>query len=61
MASVIEIKKSSESPKFVPVSADVLDELNKKAEKADFYKGKVLGMEWVIEALVEAFKSKESE
>ncbi len=61
MASVIETKKSLESLKLVPVSADVLDELNKKAEEADFYRGKVLGMEYVIDALVEAFKGKESE
>ena len=56
MASVIETKKSSESPMLVSVSADVLDELNKKAEEADFYHGKALGMEYVIDALADALK-----
>ena len=46
---------------FVTVTKEYLMELKKKAKDAEYFRGRVDGMEYVIDSIEEAFKGKESE
>lgn len=46
---------------FVTVAKDYLMELEKKAKDSEYFRGRVDGMEYVIDSIEEAFKCKESE
>lgn len=46
---------------FVTVSKEYIMELEKKAKDSEYFRGRVDGMEYVIDAIEEAYKSKESE
>lgn len=46
---------------FVTVTKDYLMELEQKAKDSEYFRGRIDGMEYVIDAFEEAFKSKESE
>lgn len=46
---------------FVTVAKDYLMNLEQKAKDSDYFRGRVDGMEYVIDSIVEAFKGKESE
>ena len=46
---------------FVTVAKDYLMNLERKAKDAEYFKGKVDGLEYIIDAIEEAYKGKESE
>ena len=46
---------------FVTVAKDYLVNLEQKAKDSEYFRGRVDGMEYVIDAIEEAFKNKESE
>ena len=46
---------------FVNTDREYLMELEQKAKDSEYYRGRVEGMEYVIDALQEAFKGKENE
>ena len=46
---------------FVTVAKEYLMELEKKAKDSEYFRGRVDGMEYVIDAIEEAFKGKVSE
>lgn len=46
---------------FVIVSKEYLMELEKKAKDSEYFRGRVDGMEYIVDAIEEAYKSKESE
>ena len=46
---------------FVTVGKDYLMELERKAKDSEYFRGRVDGMEYVIDAIEETFKSKEGE
>ena len=46
---------------FATVTKEYLMELEKKAKDSEYFRGRVDGMEYVIDAIEEAFKGKESE
>lgn len=46
---------------FVNTDREYLMELEQKAKASDYFRGRVEGMEYVIDALQEVFKGKESE
>lgn len=50
-----------ENDKFVKVSEEYLMELEGKAKDSEYYRGRVDGMEYVIDALENAFKTERSE
>lgn len=52
----LKVDKKELPEQFVTVSEDFLDNLIKKANEADFYHGKALGMEYVIDALADSIK-----
>lgn len=45
----------------VTVAKGYLMELEKKAKDCEYFRGRVDGMEYIIDAIEEAYKSKESE
>ena len=51
----------SEEREFVTVSTEYLMELEEKAKNFEYFRGRVDGMEYVVDALQEALKGKESE
>ena len=51
----------SEKQVFVNADRDYLMELEEKAKNCDYFRGRVEGMEYVIDVLQEALKRKESE
>ena len=46
---------------YITVREEYYNEITKKAEAADFYRGKALGMEYVIDTLADALKGWRSE
>ena len=46
---------------YVNVDRDYLMELEEKAKDCEYFRGRVDGMEYVVDALQEALKEKESE
>ena len=46
---------------FVTIPKDYLMNLERKAKDAEYFKGKVDGLEYIIDAIEEAYKGKESE
>ena len=46
---------------FVTVSKEYLMELEQKAKDSEYFRGRVDGMEYVVDALQEALQGKESE
>lgn len=46
---------------FVTVAMDYLMNLEQKAKESDYFRGRVDGMEYIIDAIEEAYKGKESE
>ena len=50
-----------ESNSFVTVAKEYLMELEQKAKDSEYFRGRVDGMEYVVDALQEALKGKESE
>lgn len=46
---------------FVTVAKDYLMGLEQKAKDSEYFRGRVDGMEYVIDSIENAFKSKESE
>ena len=46
---------------FVTVAKEYLMELEQKAKDSEYFRGRIDGMEYVIDAIEEAYKSKESE
>lgn len=46
---------------FVTVEKGYLMELEKKAKDAEYFRGRVDGLEYVIDAIEEAFKSRKDE
>lgn len=51
----------SEKQVFVYTYKEYLMELEQKAKDSEYFRGRVEGMEYVVDALQEAFKGKESE
>lgn len=51
----------SKEQDFATVSKDYLMELEEKAKDSEYFRGRVHGMEYVVDALQEALKGKESE
>lgn len=51
----------SEKQVFVNTDREYLMELEQKAKACDYFRGRVEGMEYVVDALQEALKRKESE
>ena len=51
----------SKEQDFVYVCTDYLMELEEKAKKSEYLRGRVDGMEYVVDALQEALQGKESE
>ena len=51
----------SEEREFVTVSREYLMELEKKAKDSEYFRGRVDGMEYVVDALQEALQGKENE
>ena len=45
--------------KFVNVDAEYLQEIEQKAKESTYYRGRVEGLEYVLDCLVEMFKQKE--
>lgn len=45
---------------FVNVDREYLMELEEKAKNCEYFRGRVDGMEYVVDALEEVFKEKES-
>lgn len=54
-----ENKKSEDE--FVTVSKDYLMELEKEAKNSDYFRGRVDGMEYVIDSIENAFKGANDE
>lgn len=50
-----------EDNNFATVAKEYLMELEQKAKDSEYFRGRVDGMEYVIDAIEEAFKSKERE
>lgn len=46
---------------FVTVAKEYIMELEKKAKDSEYFRGRVDGMEYIVDAIEEAYKSKESE
>lgn len=46
---------------FVTVTTDFIMGLEQKAKDAEYFRGRVDGMEYVIDSIAEAFKDKEGE
>ena len=46
---------------FVTVAKDYLMNLEQKAKDSEYFRGRVDGMEYVIDSIENAFKGKESE
>ena len=46
---------------FVTVTNDYLKILEQKAKDVEYFRGRVDGMEYVIDSIAEAFKGKEGE
>ena len=46
---------------FVTVAKDYLMNLEQKAKDSEYFRGRVDGMEYIIDAIAEAYKSKEDE
>ena len=46
---------------FVTVAKEYLMELEKKAKDSEYFRGRVDGMEYVIDSIEEAFNGKKSE
>lgn len=46
---------------FVNTDSEYLMELEQKAKDSEYFRGRVDGMEYVVDALKEAFQRKESE
>lgn len=51
----------SKEQEFVTVCREYLMELEQKANDCEYFRGRVHGMEYVVDALQEALKGKESE
>lgn len=56
-----ESDEMSEEREFATVSSEYLMELEKKAKNCEYFRGRVDGMEYVIDALYEVLQGKESE
>ena len=46
---------------FVTVAKDYLMNLEQKAKDSEYFRGRVDGMEYIIDAIEEAYKSKEGD
>ena len=46
---------------FVTIPKDYIMDLYQKAKDVEYFRGRVDGMEYVIDSIAEAFKGKESE
>lgn len=46
---------------FVTVAKDYLMNLEQKAKDSEYFRGRVDGMEYIIDAIEEAYKSREGE
>ena len=46
---------------FVTIPKDYIMSLEQKAKDAEYFRGRVDGMEYIIDAIEEAYKGKESE
>ena len=53
--------KPKTEDRFIYVTEQYYKELEQKAKDSEYYRGRVDGMEYVIDAIEEAYKSKESE
>lgn len=51
----------TDDDKFVMIAKDYLMNLERKAKDTEYLRGRVDGLEYVIDSIVEAFKDKESE
>ena len=49
----------SEKQEFVTVDREYLMELERKAKDSEYFRGRVEGLEYVIDALQETFEGKE--
>lgn len=47
--------------KFVTIPKDYIMNLEKKAKDAEYFRGRVDGMKYIIDAIEEAYKGKEAE
>ena len=50
-----------EDNSFVTVAKEYLMELEQKAKDSEYFRGRIDGMEYIVDAIEEAYKRKESE